>query len=47
VLPSVSLLESFQASQFTVMLVIYLVAITAEAMSGALAGATWTSSAWP
>lgn len=36
-LPSVSLLESFQASQFTVMLVIYLVAITAEAMSGALA----------
>jgi uncharacterized membrane protein YeiH len=37
VLPSVSLLESFQTSQFTVMLVIYLVAITAEAMSGALA----------
>jgi hypothetical protein len=36
-LPSVSLLDSFQASNFTVMLVIYLVAITAEAMSGALA----------
>ena len=36
-LPSVSLLDSFQTSNFTVMLVIYLVAITAEAMSGALA----------
>lgn len=36
-LPSVSLLESFQASQFSAILVIYLVAITAEAMSGALA----------
>ncbi|MGD9774008.1 trimeric intracellular cation channel family protein [Diaphorobacter sp.] len=36
-LPSVSLLDSFQWSQFTTMLVIYLVAITAEAMSGALA----------
>ena len=36
-LPSVSLLDSFHASNFTVMLVIYLVAITAEAMSGALA----------
>ena len=36
-LPSVSLLESFQASQISFMLVIYLVAITAEAMSGALA----------
>ncbi len=37
VLPSASLLESFQLSQVTAMLVIYLVAITAEAMSGALA----------
>ncbi len=36
-LPSVSLLESFQLSNLTVMLVIYLIAITAEAMSGALA----------
>ena len=36
-LPSVSLLESFQLSNFTAMLVIYLIAITAEAMSGALA----------
>ena len=36
-LPSVSLLDSFQPSQFSVVLVIYLVAITAEAMSGALA----------
>ena len=36
-LPSVSLLDSFQFSQFTTLLVIYLVAITAEAMSGALA----------
>ena len=36
-LPSVSLLDSFQTSSFTVMLVIYLVAIAAEAMSGALA----------
>ena len=36
-LPSTSLLESFQSSQITAMLVIYLVAITAEAMSGALA----------
>jgi len=36
-LPSVSLLDSFQASNLTVMLVIYLVAIAAEAMSGALA----------
>ena len=36
-LPSVSLLDSFQTANFTVMLVIYLVAITAEAMSGALA----------
>ena len=36
-LPSTSLLESFQASQISAMLVIYLVAITAEAMSGALA----------
>lgn len=36
-LPSVSLLESFQASQISFILVIYLVAITAEAMSGALA----------
>lgn len=36
-LPSASLLESFQASQISFMLVIYLVAITAEAMSGALA----------
>ncbi len=36
-LPSISLLDSFQASNFTVMLVIYLVAIAAEAMSGALA----------
>ena len=36
-LPSISLLESFQASQITFMLVIYLIAITAEAMSGALA----------
>ncbi|WP_313074266.1 trimeric intracellular cation channel family protein [Melaminivora sp.] len=36
-LPSVSLLQSFQASQWSTMLVIYLVAITAEAMSGALA----------
>ncbi|WP_343591920.1 trimeric intracellular cation channel family protein [Paracidovorax wautersii] len=36
-LPSVSLLDSFQASQFSVILAIYLVAITAEAMSGALA----------
>jgi len=37
VLPSASLLESFQASQFSFMLAIYLLAITAEAMSGALA----------
>jgi uncharacterized membrane protein YeiH len=37
VLPSVSLLDSFQSSQITFMLVIYLIAITAEAMSGALA----------
>ncbi len=36
-LPSVSLLESFQLSNLTAMLVIYLIAITAEAMSGALA----------
>jgi uncharacterized membrane protein YeiH len=36
-LPSVSLLDSFQTAQFSTMLVIYLVAITAEAMSGALA----------
>ncbi len=36
-LPSVSLLESFQASQMSFMLAIYLLAITAEAMSGALA----------
>ncbi|WP_370682014.1 trimeric intracellular cation channel family protein [Comamonas sp. GB3 AK4-5] len=36
-LPSISLLESFQLSNITVMLVIYLIAITAEAMSGALA----------
>lgn len=36
-LPSASLLDSFQASNFTAMLVVYLVAITAEAMSGALA----------
>ena len=36
-LPSASLLESFQASQFSFMLAIYLLAITAEAMSGALA----------
>ena len=36
-LPSTSLLESFQASQITAMLVIYLIAITADAMSGALA----------
>jgi len=37
VLPSASLLDSFQASQLSALLVIYLVAITAEAMSGALA----------
>jgi len=37
VLPSDSLLESFQASQISFMLAIYLLAITAEAMSGALA----------
>ncbi|MBS0389734.1 MAG: trimeric intracellular cation channel family protein [Proteobacteria bacterium] len=36
-LPSASLLESFQTSQFSFMLAIYLLAITAEAMSGALA----------
>ena len=36
-LPSTSLLDSFQLSQLTTMLVIYLIAITAEAMSGALA----------
>ncbi len=36
-LPSTSLLESFQASQMSFMLAIYLLAITAEAMSGALA----------
>ncbi|MBS7350471.1 MAG: TRIC cation channel family protein, partial [Comamonas sp.] len=36
-LPSTSLLESFQLSQLSMMLVIYLLAITAEAMSGALA----------
>ena len=36
-LPSDSLLESFQASQISFMLAIYLLAITAEAMSGALA----------
>lgn len=36
-LPSASLLDSFQTSNFTVMLVIYLVAIAAEAISGALA----------
>ena len=36
-LPSASLLDSFQASQLSALLVIYLVAITAEAMSGALA----------
>lgn len=36
-LPSVSLLESFQTSQVSFMLAIYLLAITAEAMSGALA----------
>ena len=36
-LPSVSLLQSLQPSQWSAMLVIYLVAITAEAMSGALA----------
>ena len=36
-LPSVSLLESFQLSNLTAILVIYLLAITAEAMSGALA----------
>lgn len=36
-LPSVSLLDSFQWSQFTTVLVVYLIAITAEAMSGALA----------
>ena len=36
-LPSASLLESFQTSQISFMLVIYLLAITAEAMSGALA----------
>ena len=37
VLPSVSLLESLQTSQISFMLAIYLLAITAEAMSGALA----------
>ncbi|AEB85436.1 trimeric intracellular cation channel family protein [Alicycliphilus denitrificans] len=36
-LPSVSLLESFQASQMSFMLAIHLLAIMAEAMSGALA----------
>ena len=36
-LPSASLLDSFQASQLSTLLVVYLVAITAEAMSGALA----------
>ena len=36
-LPSTSLLDSFQLSQLTTMLVIYLIAITTEAMSGALA----------
>ena len=36
-LPSNSLLDSFQWSQLSTMLVIYLIAITAEAMSGALA----------
>ena len=36
-LPSASLLETSQAAPVTTMLVIYLVAITAEAMSGALA----------
>lgn len=36
-LPSVSLLESFHASQMSFMLAIYLLAIAAEAMSGALA----------
>lgn len=36
-LPATSLLEPSQAPQITTMLVIYLIAITAEAMSGALA----------
>lgn len=36
-LPATSLLETSQAPQVTTMLVVYLIAITAEAMSGALA----------
>ena len=48
-LPSTSLLDSFQLSQLTTMLVIYLIAITTEAMSGALAAGRRNMDilAWP